>query len=248
MINENQSERILIKNFIKKFILRVDLIKTEQLNIPEIAARMSNYFDRLEKRQISGFAVNFTKGSSEVLKQDAFDYVLISEMNSISLTVSEAQNAFWIESNYYKNNTVYKDIINKIVNVINDICGKIESKRIGMRYINEFTCDKPKNIGHIYGKRLTSIVKHMINDSSQSQIIGVEIYNKDGYKLRLQYGIPNKFYPANIKVYDLIMDIDSFIESRLNIQEWEDVIKNLNHAAYEQFVKEINPKYLEELK
>lgn len=88
----------------------------------------------------------------------------------------------------------------------------------------------------------------MANEPELSRIIGVEEYNNDGYKLRFQYGIPNKFYPSVMTVYDLIMDIDSYIESTSTISEWEQIIVNLNHAAYRKFINEINENYLKELK
>lgn len=195
MTNENGNNSTLTKNHIKKFILRVDLIKTDQLDISKFIKGMEGYFDRIEKRQIKRFTVNFTKSSSEIINQEAFDYVLILDSNSTSLTISESNK-----------------------------------------------------ISRIYGKRLATILKYMHSDKSQSQIIGVETYNNDTHKIRLQYGIPNKYFPENLKVYDLIMDIDSFIDSKCSVQEWLGVIKELNHAAFKLFKKEINPKYYEELK
>lgn len=236
----------LTKNAIKNFILRIDLIKTDRLDIPKIAEAMSKYFDRAEKRQVSNFAINFTKGSSEITQQESFDFVLLSETKS--MTFSEMQNAFWLDSNQYKDNSIYKDMINTTIGVIKNMCGDIESRRIGLRYINEFKCDNQKNINAIYGKRLASTLKLMLADSSQSRIIGMEEYNNDGYKLRFQYGIPNKFYPSVITTFDLLLDIDSYIENTNSVTEWNDAIRTLNHAAYALFVKEINPKYLEELR
>jgi len=76
----------------------------------------------------------------------------------------------------------------------------------------------------------------------------MEEYNNEGMKMRFQYGIPNKFYPSVITVFDLVLDIDSFIESESSVNEWEGIISKLNHAAYGKFVKEINPNYIEDLK
>lgn len=248
MSEDNVVSRTLAKNSIKNFILRIDLIKNDQLNISQIAAGISKYFDRSEKRQISRFDITVTKGSSEVKQAESFDFVLVKEGKGISLVFSEMQNAFWLESSQYRDNTLYKDIINRTIEVMNQVDQEIKSKRIGLRYINEFKCEKPKDISMIYAKRLTSILKSMIDGSCQSRIIGMEEYNNDGYKLRLQYGIPNKFYPSVISIFDLLLDIDSFVENTNNINEWNDVIRDLNHAAYGQFTKELNPKYLEGLK
>jgi uncharacterized protein (TIGR04255 family) len=241
-------DRTLTRNSIKNFILRVDLIKNESLDIPKIASMLSKRFDRAEKRQVSNLEIAFTKGSSSIKQQESFDYVLTSETKSISMVFSEIQSAFWIESSQYRNNSIYKEIMELVANDIIGTCGEVESKRIGLRYINEFKCENPKSIISIFGKRLSSIVKQMAAKTNTSRIIGMEEYNDEGYKIRLQYGVPNKFYPSLITVYDLLLDIDSYIENSNNIKEWINIISKLNHAAYDKFIEEINPKYLQELK
>jgi uncharacterized protein (TIGR04255 family) len=248
MADEINTNKTLSKNSIKSFILKIDLIMTDRLVIPDIASKISKHFDRAEKRQISNLEIAFTKGSSAIKHQNTFDYVLISEQSGVSMVFSETQNAFWIESSQYKDNSLYKNIIMIAIDSIIELCGEVQSKRIGLRYINEFKCEKAKNVNSIYGKRLTSIMRQMISKANKSRIIGLEEYNNDGYKIRLQYGVPNKFYPSPITVFDLLLDIDSYIENTNSITEWSDVIKILNHSAYDCFVEEINPKYLEELK
>lgn len=242
-------DNILAKNEIKNFILKVDLINDGQLEIAKIAEKMSEHFDRTEKKQINKFSINFTKGSSEVTQGDSFDYVLVSEEKSLSMTFSEMQCAFWLESNQYKDNSLYKGIMNKVANVVEDLSSEVKSKRIGLRYINQFQCKTKRNISKIYGKRLSLLTRAMLNEEDlQSRVIGMEEYNNDGFKMRFQYGIPNKFYPAVIAVFDLLLDIDSFVESESGPTEWESLISSLNHAAYGKFIKEMNPKYLEALK
>lgn len=248
-MNENEiNDRNLSKNSIKNFILRIDLIKNATLEISKIAEAMAVYFDRAEKRQISNFTLSFTKDESELTKHEVFDFVLIFEENPITMTFSEVQNAFWIQCPQYRNNLIYKEFVKKVIKEISTICDDTEAKRIGLRYINEFNCEKVNNVGRIYGKRLSTITRAMMKEENQSRVIGVEDYNNDGYKLRLQYGIPNNFYPSVITSYNLLLDIDSYAENTCSISDFEKIISNLNHAAYAKFIKEMNPKYLEELK
>jgi len=241
-------EYTLTKNVLKNFILRVDLLKSDIINYTSLADKLAVNFDRSEKKQIKKFKLKFTQDDSEMIKEDNFDHVLISEDNNVTLTFSETQNAFWIQSNQYRDNTVYKNIIQNIIEAFNIVSPEIQAKRIGMRYINEFKCSTIKGVSNIYGKRLSTIVKQMLKEPEQSRLIGMEEYNSDGYKIRFQYGIPNKFYPSVISVFDLLMDIDSYVESTIGINEWEEIIVNLNHSAYKKFSHEINEKYLKELK
>lgn len=248
MSNESIDKKTLSKNCIKNFILKVDIIKNENCKLNQIAEDLSESFDRVEKRQINNLTINFTSNNADLCKNQSFNYVLISESDSIMVTFSESSNSFWIESSQYKSNSVYKKIVEKIVKVGSDLCGEFESKRIGLRYINEFKCDKLKELSNIYDKRLASIVKSMLVGKKQIRAICVEEYNVDEYKWRLQYGIPNKFYPEPISVFDLLLDIDVYDEQVCKINEWEEKIKILNHAAYECFEKEVNSNYLKRLK
>lgn len=86
---------------------------------------MAVNFDRSEKKQIKGFTVNFTQDSSEMLKEEIFDYVLISEGDALTLTFSEVQNAFGIQCNKYRDNSIYKNIISNIIEVIRVVFQKL---------------------------------------------------------------------------------------------------------------------------
>jgi uncharacterized protein (TIGR04255 family) len=89
----------------------------------------------------------------------------------------------------------------------------------------------------------------MLGEENQSRLIAVEHYNfGDGFKFRLQYGINNDFFPSVIKKYDLVMDLDSYLDDTCNTKEWEEKIKKLNHDAAVIFEKGITQKYLEALK
>lgn len=118
-------ERTLSRNAVNFFILRVDLVKSDILKIAPIAEKMAVNFDRSEKKQIKGFTVNFTQDSSEMLKEEIFDYVLISEGDALTLTFSEVQNAFWIQCNKYRDNSIYKNIISNIIEVIRVVFQKL---------------------------------------------------------------------------------------------------------------------------
>lgn len=248
MENTEDEDKTLNRNSIKSFILRIDLLQNATLNLTAIAESLTSRFDRAEKKQVSNLTVNFTQNESLFGRKETYDFVLVSEKNSLSMTFSEVQNAFWIESSQYKNNSVYKEIISEVIDVVTDAAEDANARRIGLRYINEFKCDKLNSVGSIFGKRIATIIKNMMGETNQTRVIGVEEYNNEGNKLRLQYGIPNRFYPSQITVFDLLLDIDSYTESTIAFNEVEEVISELNHAAYAAFINEMNDKFLEKLK
>lgn len=245
MSNEAEIDRTLRKNSIKSFILRFDLGDGE-IPIAEISEKMSAYFDRIERRQVSAFAIKFTEGQSGFNQETSSDFVLVSK--NLSMTMSEMQKAVWLESSSYLNNSIYKEILERLISTIQGESDSVTAKRIGMRFINEYQCNSPKNISNIFDKRLSSILKSMTSEINQSRVICIEEYNNDEYKLRLQYGIPNKFYPARISVYDLLFDIDSYFDASCDTDSWSDVVREINHAAYGKFLESMNPKFLETLR
>lgn len=249
MTSDSIEDRTLTKNNVRNFILKIDLIKNENFHLNKVVEKLSAYFDRTEKRLVNNFTINFTNTISEISQDDTYDYVLISESRNISMTFSETQNLFLLETSSYKNNTVYKDIIKQTIDIIKYYSDDIESKRIGLRYINEFECKQKKDISRIFDKRLSSIVKNMLLLNNQNRTIAIEEYIDENQTfLKLQYGIPNKFYPSKLATYDLLLDIDSYSSATNNIDDWEQVIRTLNHSAYDSFKLSLNENFLEKLK
>lgn len=242
------NDNTLNKNAIKKFLLRIDIIKNDALKYLYIVQELSKYVDRVESRQASNFSINFTQPDPEIKTSQVFDYVLTSDSKGYFITISEIQNAIYFESSSYTDNSTYKDFIELLINIINVNAPETLSKRIGLRYINEFSCDSTRSVSSVFGKRLSSALKNMMSRDNQSRVIGVEEYNNQDTKARIQFGIPNKHYPSTITRIDLLLDIDYYYNSSAKLIEWDSIIKNLNHAAYAYFSSEINPKIIEKLK
>jgi uncharacterized protein (TIGR04255 family) len=241
-------DKTLNRNVVKKFILRIDLIPNEKFKIIDLVNGLAKFVDRVESRAISNFSIHFTQTDSEVTTNQVFDHVLVAESRGYTVTISEAQNAIIFESNSYKDNSTYKQFIDQLHDVLIKFSSDITSKRIGLRYINEFNCETLKAIPLVFGKRLSTIVKNAIKDEFQTRAIGLEEYNNQDFKTRIQYGIPNKHYPSNISRPDLLLDIDCYNDTSTLLSDWPSIIRTLNHAAYSYFISEINPKILDKLK
>jgi hypothetical protein len=117
-----------------------------------------------------------------------------------------------------------------------------------MRFINNFNCLNIKNISKILNLSISKNLSRIALQENISRIICQEEFNYDDSKIRLQYGIPNKFYPAILKNFDLLIDIDSYDDTIQEITNWANIISNLNHSAYKTFIHTINDKFLTTLK
>ena len=64
----------------------------------------------------------------------------------------------------------------------------------------------------------------------------VHEFQCDSLMKRVQYGIPNRFYPSIISNYDLVLDIDVYSGGSMGLDVWDDNIREYNHAAYDTFL------------
>lgn len=245
-----QVDRTLYNNGIKKFILKIDFVSNDVNDFASIVNNISRHFTRLEQRTHINYNINvdLRLEKEEVKKEQTPDYVLIDETKSLNLTFSTFQNALIIETARYVNNVSYKECLKVVTDSISKLALNIQCKRIGMRYINSFKSKSPKEIGKVLSKEKAKILSGICQENQLSRVIVQEEYNTDNSKLRLQYGVPNKFYPAVMTTYDLLLDIDSYDDSTHPFEEWDNVIRNLNHMAYDAFVKSMNAQYVENLK
>lgn len=242
-----QTERSLLNNRIKKFILRIDFASNDTKSFADIINDISNLFTRLEKRTHINYNINVASEKEVLEKQQTPDYVLIDEDQALKLTFSTFQNALFIETSNYVNNLSYKKYISAVEESFNKLGVNCLCKRIGLRFINSFQCKVPKDIVKILSKEKSKIISSVCIKNQLSRIIVQEEYNTENMKLRVQYGIPNKYYPAVMTTYDILLDIDSFDDSSHPLEEWDEVIRLLNHSAYDVFVKSMNAQYIQNL-
>lgn len=248
MTTDDNIDRQLSRNSIELFILRFDLQPTKEEDYQSILSTVSKYFDRIEKRTQTNFEVKFTSDKSEINKVEMFDHVLINDEKGFTMTFSSAQNAFWFETKNYIDRKTYSDVIDELISGTISKKINLTARRIGMRFVNNFKSDKLKNATKIFNSGISKSIIQRASQQNISRVICVEEFTYDQLKVRVQFGIPNKFYPSVLNNYDLLLDIDAFDSTIQPIDKWDGIINNLNHSAYKTFVSNINPNYLNSLK
>jgi uncharacterized protein (TIGR04255 family) len=248
MNQEIVDDKLLSKNSISQFILKFDLYTNQALDFSLIMNDISKYFDRTEKKTQTNFLFNINTNNSEVNKTEGFNYVLVNDTRRYSLTFSSSQNSITFETTNYFDKNTYSSIISELILSAQRNNMEFKSKRIGMRFINNFNCLNIKNISKILNLSISKNLSRIALQENISRIICQEEFNYDDSKIRLQYGIPNKFYPAILKNFDLLIDIDSYDDTIQEITNWANIISNLNHSAYKTFIHTINDKFLTTLK
>lgn len=245
----SKGSNTLTKNAISKFIVRFDWMATPDINIVDIVNQLSKFYDRREQNIRTNVNLTFKDNQAPGITQSqATDYRLIKESNNSVLTFIHESNAFYFETSRYVDCSIYGDSIKQVIDIIKEGKSDLKSTRIGMRFINNFHSSCIKETSKIFNSEVAKHLMFIASKEKVSRIINQEEYNLDSSKLRVVYGIPNKFYPAILNNFDLLLDIDSIDDTQESIGNWEQVLKNLNHAAYHKFVEFMLPKYLETLK
>lgn len=240
------TENTLERNKVDQFILRIDLPRNSQIDIRQLALDLEGEYTRLIKNSEHNFNLNMD--TNEVMQRDFINYDLIAE-DGIKLTLLAGQKVIALESRTYIDNRIYIDRLKSIIEKINDQgLDNVVSSRIGMRFINIFPCEKKEHIKKILQRPNDKVVCSALEKEKLNRAVIVEQYNFNDYFVKVQYGVFNKFYPAEIKNTDITLDIDVYFGGLVPISEWSETIQIYNHAAFDMFKSYVDPSYLESMR
>ena len=239
--------RTLTKNVISTFIIRFDLDKRPSIDFLSIVDKLKVLFPKYETQVHPHFNVNLDNHT--INSQDEIKYRFRFE-EGFYLVLSPIERIISFESNHYTDKSIYESKLLSLIGVLKEVCGDdLCAMRIGMRYVNDFPCSKSNGIPLALKQAETKYLKEaLLSKQSLSRIVVVEEYSYEDCKVRVQFGIVNKFYPSVITRKDLVLDIDVFSDGLRSISEWDRVIEDFNHTAFDVFVSYIREDCLESLK
>jgi uncharacterized protein (TIGR04255 family) len=245
-------KRRLINNNITSFILRIDISNEFDCKIDEIAKGISDHFHRTErkpKKSITFMVKKEKLGSNDFEEIEDEDIVLINEETNLKLTLipEKIQSSIVFESKKYTDSSLYRNTLDSLIACFREKKSEIKSKRIGIRFINEFPCNNINNIKKIFDSKLANNLIGSVKKEKISRILTQEAFNYETYKITFHYGIHNKFYPSILKSYDLFIDTDVYDDSSNDLDSWSEIVDKLNHIAYDKFRESINNGYIEKM-
>lgn len=244
---EANNDKTLNNNKVSQFILRIDLNSQMTIDLKSLAESLLPSYESMASESIVEYNVSIPK---DILSKLNFtQYVLKTDNGRVRLKINEREKAIIIDANHYVNNSVYKDRVSEIIKRLKELGIKdITARRIGLRYINTFPCTKRSEIGKIIKKPLMTSIINSLDSESLNRSMQVNEYIDDAYATRVQYGLPNKFFPSKIINYDVVLDIDVYFGGLQSIDDWEESIREYNHAAHRTFLEFIEPSFVEKLK
>lgn len=240
-------ERTLTKNKVSMFIIRIDLDMASVLDYNEISDALGQLFPEKQTQISPHFNINIDNVTIEKVEVKKFLYTI--EPN-VKLEISPVDKAIIFSSTYYTTNDLYKERLKQIVEVFSARTeGGLKARRIGMRFINSFPSNKDGNLPTVLNAPETKILKDSLAKKSDlSRLIIVDEYLKDDYRIRVQYGVPNKFYPNKISSQDIILDIDVYSEGLQPIEGWCEIVSTYNHAAFDTFMGYVRSEIIDSLR
>jgi uncharacterized protein (TIGR04255 family) len=242
--------RTLQNNQLAKFILRIDIDKSSTINFEDVANRVAADYSTKKIEYHEHYHVNIDDEHNHAnVNRTRFPRFVMTNGDGIYLKLGTFDKSIIIESNKYKDNTVYKGKIAKVIQTITELAGpEVGCNRIGLRYVNSFQCETEKDIARIFNANETKSIKVGLSKENVARVLMIIETNINDHQIRVQYGVPNRFYPSNITRPDLMLDIDVSSSGLQTIDEWEEVIVSLNHEAYETFRAYVKESYVNKLK
>lgn len=244
---DNNQVRTLSRNKISTFIMRIDLDMNSNLDYEVVNEKLRGFFPNVQTQIVTNVNINLDNDSIEKVPAKKFIY---SIEDRVKLELSPIDKAIIFSSGYYTTKEIYEERLRLIVEVLTEVSNnQLNSRRIGMRYINSFPSIKDSLLPSVLNSSETKILKESLSKKDNlSRIIMVDEYFKGDYRTRVQYGIPNKFYPNVITIQDIILDIDVYTAGLRSVNNWFGIIEDLNHAAYDTFLSYVREDVIESLR
>lgn len=241
-MNEN---RTLTSNKINQFILRIDFENKSQINFQQLTEVLRDYFLSYKTELRHNYNVDIR--TVQVNKEDFLKYIFETSDN-LRVELDSFEKAIIIQTGKYKDSSTYTGCLTNLIQVLTEMYPNTTAKRIGMRFVNLFPCSKYSEVS----KYLQSAPARSIRESSQNEhiarVINIHEYQYGDCLARVQYGMPNKFFPSILTSYDVLLDIDVYSGGLQSITSWEENIRSYNHYAYDLFTAYVKDSLLEELK
>ena len=240
-----EETRVLMNNKVSHFILRIDVdpscgVQYDKL-VNDLKPEATSYKVELHTN------FNVDVNSQKVSRQEFLKHIL-GFGQFVRLTVDTFFNAIIIDASHYETNAIYKGILSHLIQALKAQEVDVYANRVGMRFINTFPCTKREEISKVFNSPEAKAIKDGLDKTSVTRVMIVEEFQETDYMKRVQFGIPNKFYPAVISNLDLTLDIDVYTSGRQQMDLWNEIVRGCNHIAYDTFVAYIRDSYIETMK
>ena len=237
--------KTLQNNKISQFILRIDLAPGTTVSFKELAESLSSDYGSVRTELHINYNVNMETVN---VKREEFLTFILGKAPQVTLTLNGFERCIVLNSSHYLNNSVYRERLARIVDLLKEVSPEVAASRIGMRYINVFPTNNPAEIGKYLNPVEANCIKETLKRDSISRAVLVHEYQLGDYQARIQCGVPNKFYPSVITNYELVLDIDVYGLGVQPLTSWQDSVRDYNHGAYDMFTRYVKQSFIDAIR
>lgn len=228
------------KNYLSEVVARIDFVSPiEALSadvIPQdIHAAIKKHYSIYEPGKITEHGLQITDESVVSKKNEIQQWVYHGEEREKSIIVSA--RSFVVTFKLYQDYDDFKENIIDPIRKIIDLEKNIQIKRTGLRFVNIYSdiIKSFQDINKYFHPMISSSFSDLIDSGSCSRNFQISEYLYDEIKLRMQSGIYNPDYPARIKKFDFIIDLDAYIDTPHIINDVEGLFDDIHRKIQEQF-------------
>ncbi len=214
--------------FLDQVILRLDLVSPEESlekRFPTAVQKaLFAAFPISEPSEALGGELQFSNiGRPSAKKITKKEWVFYTENRDTALKI--ISEALILTYGRYDSHNQLMDDVRGVLDAYTSHFSGTQFRRIGLRFINTIRLDEVGRVEwgkYIEPSLLGALIFRIGNSkSSLRRYIGVLEATAGTHRIRVQFGIPNPDFPAEIKRDEFLLDLDAF---STGIFEWGDVV------------------------
>ncbi len=234
------------KNFLREVIARIDFLNPlpgMDLALPApLTEEAIRAFPIPEPHDVLSHEVQFgpegvTKASEERIKEWHFH----GKERTKTLTIG--RQVVLVRHKMYQTYDPIKAEFVRILEQIDNLFPNIQAARIGLRYINqiELTEGNPTDWSAYIAPELLSLFRFPsdVDQAALSRILHNLELSYDTFNLRCRFGMHNPDYPARIKRKIFILDLDSYVQSVVEVKEISRLLDEFHSTIQRYFEQSI---------
>jgi len=228
------------KNYLAEVVARIDFATPIEALLcevipPDIHAAIKEHYSIYEPGKITKHGVHITDESVVSNKKEIQQWVYHGEDRGKSIIVSA--HSFIVTFKSYKDYDNFKENIIDPIKKIIDLEKNIQIKRTGLRFVNIYTdiIKSFQEVNSYFHPMISSSFLNLIDSGNCSRNLLISEYIYDEIKLRMQSGIYNPDYPARIKKFDFIVDLDAYIDTPHITNNVEGLFDDIHSKIQEKF-------------
>ncbi|NDV60976.1 TIGR04255 family protein [Puniceicoccales bacterium CK1056] len=244
------------RNYLTEVIARVDFLSEVpkfQDSIPDVVYKAAReYFPIIEPQMEQGHEIELGPEKGTVRKKERIKWTFFNKEKTSSLVITD--EFLYVSHKKHESFEMLEPEFYNALKAVSEVFEENKIKRIGLRYINNFTINSRPVLdwSGLFNPTLLDIPDITIKGSkvtgtNLTRAFKTATYNFEDFQLTFRYGIHNPDFPAKIKRRSFILDYDCFSTGAYFINEIENYLSKFHTVIHDAFESSIEEPLREDL-